>query len=386
MIFIDESSKIKSPNTAVTKAILEYSKDLPFCYLFSGTPAPNSELEYWPQFRVINPAILGKSFEAFKHRYFVGQMITTHMHAPWLPDNVEVGDCVRHIYKGSQKIWVRASLSSNIQYPRGQYIGRNKIRTEVSHTWIIREDKQAELYQRLGTHMDVVQKEDVLDLPPKTDNLREVVLSPKEKKAYEQMKKDLMVEFGGEMPVTATKVGRLMKLRQITAGFVYDEKRMPIDLGKTKINELWSVLEEVGNHQAIIWTQFEHEANRIVQLLIDNNKRWGRVDGTVKQTKKDEDIAAFKNGILQYMVAHPLSLGHGHTLINATYAIYASLSFSMEQFYQSKDRIYRKGQDQAVTYIYLVARDSVDPIIFNALKAKIDVVEAVFNAVKRKEA
>jgi SNF2 family DNA or RNA helicase len=50
--------------------------------------------------------------------------------------------------------------------------------------------------------------------------------------------------------------------------------------------------------------------------------------------------------------------------------------------YQSKDRIYRKGQKNACTYYYLVADKTVDGEILQALEHKANAAEAVFNYLK----
>ena len=90
----------------------------------------------------------------------------------------------------------------------------------------------------------------------------------------------------------------------------------------------------------------------------------------------DASIRAFKDDTAQYIIAHPKTLKYGVTFSgesmkkNCTYSIYYSMSYSYEDFYQSKDRINRKGQTQGVTYIFLVAENTVDEDIYDAIVKK----------------
>jgi len=71
------------------------------------------------------------------------------------------------------------------------------------------------------------------------------------------------------------------------------------------------------------------------------------------------------------LFCHPESVGYGVTLTAANYAIYYTLPyFDGEQFYQSQKRIARIGQSKTMFYYYLLARKSIDRVIWKALKEK----------------
>jgi len=344
MVLIDESSKIKNYKSQITKDITKYCDNIEFVYLFSGTPAPNSELEYFPQTRIINPLIHGKSY--FRHR---------------------------------NKFFVNPGLGFK---------------------WFLSGDRRIEFLDGLSKVMTVVKKEDVLDLPPRTFNKREVILSPKEKKAYKEMATQLVAEIEDEEITAYNAAVKIMKLRQVTAGFMFNEDGVPMFLGTSKLKELLSLLEEIGANQVIIWTQFQYEAFQIMDALaphqrmalkrgfkdyeqsLHENPVCGLCNGTVSQDLKDLQVRLFKEGKFQYMIAHPKSLGHGVTLTNTSYAIYNSLSYSSEEHKQSQDRIYRKGQYNACTYYYLLAPGTIDPVIYSALRGKTKMENAVLSYIK----
>uniref|UniRef100_A0A6M3KZQ9 Putative helicase n=1 Tax=viral metagenome TaxID=1070528 RepID=A0A6M3KZQ9_9ZZZZ len=345
MVIVDESSKIKSPKAAITKELTTFCDNVQYVYLMSGTPAPNNDLEYFSQVRIIDPIIFGKSYYSFRNRYFF-----------------------------------------NPGY---------------GFKWISQRDMRPKFLSQLSKAMTVIRKEDVLDLPERTFNLRDVLLDPNEKKVYNEMAKTLVAEIENEEITAYNAAVKIMKLRQVTSGFIFNENGVPLTIGKSKLNELLSLLEEIGDKQVLIWTQFQYEASEIVKalapdqframqvgkfqdvLLKGNGQRpVGLCNGTVPQATKDLQVQMFKDGRIKYMVAHPKSLGHGVTLVNCHYAVYYSLGYSSEEDKQSKDRIYRKGQRNACTYYFLLAPGTIDHVIYRALETKTKMEAAVLEYVK----
>jgi len=326
MLLIDESAKVKDNRSKITEAIIKFSDNMDFVYPLSGNPAPNTEMEYWSQLRVVDPLLFGANFYAFRAKYFYS-------------------------------------------YGYGGF------------KWEMKENKRDEFLEKLASVSEVVRKEDVLDLPEKTENVRRVYLDAKERKAYEDMKKHLVIEFGDKEVIAANAAVKLMKLREGTSGFYLDDEKNVVKVGNSKFNELKELLEEIGDNQVIIWTHFHYEGDQIEKMLED--KSYCRIDGTIKnQNVKDASLEAFKNGNVQYLISHPASLGHGVTMVNCTYAVYFSLSHSWELYDQSSGRIYRKGQTSKCTYYFLIADNSVDEVIMDALMKKGKVAEAVFDYIK----
>jgi SNF2 family DNA or RNA helicase len=108
------------------------------------------------------------------------------------------------------------------------------------------------------------------------------------------------------------------------------------------------------------------------------------VYGDVSLTQKNENIKAFKEGKVQYLVANPASADKGLTLTNAHFAIYFSLGYSYELFKQSIERIYGDiiKQKQRCTYYILIAKGTVDRIIYNAIQNKGDMSVDILNHLK----
>ena len=85
---------------------------------------------------------------------------------------------------------------------------------------------------------------------------------------------------------------------------------------------------------------------------------------------KNENIKAFQEGKTRFLIAHPKSGGMGLTFTNCSYMIWFSISYSQEEHSQANDRIYRIGQKNNCTYIYFLAKDTIDEIIYEALQKK----------------
>ena len=69
--------------------------------------------------------------------------------------------------------------------------------------------------------------------------------------------------------------------------------------------------------------------------------------------------------------------GLGLDLTAARYCVYYSLGFSLGDYLQSVARLHRPGQTSLVDYIHLVAAESIDEIIVNALENKEDVINRI---------
>lgn len=331
IVILDESTKIKNPRAQVTRFLLGMRKQWRHRFVFSGLPAPNGVIEYWSQMAFINPAILGDNFWRFRAINFFNLRNMPYL---WRPTQ-EFKDRLPHL---------------------------------------------------LARQAYVIKKVDCLDLPEKTYQVRGCQLSPSQRKAYDQMVKLNITTIKNSPVLAANELAKMMKLRQITSGFAVDahgEVQELVDDSKLKL--LDEVLDELGDKQVIIWVQFHKEIERIRALLekhSDIGANNAVLAGTETQADKEQAVADFKAGRVQYLIAHPRTAGHGLTLVNCSYAIYYSMSYSLEEYVQSQDRIHRIGQTESVTYIHLAAEKTIDEVIYRALQKKESIAAAVLSMVR----
>jgi len=70
----------------------------------------------------------------------------------------------------------------------------------------------------------------------------------------------------------------------------------------------------------------------------------------------------------RFFVGNPSTGGYGLTLTAASYVVYFSNSYNLEVREQSEDRAHRIGQDKNVTYIDLIAENTIDEFYCRCLR------------------
>jgi len=337
-VILDESSVIRNPRAAVTKAALAFAQHIPRRFVMSGSPAPNGAWEFWPQVSFVRPGVLGRSFWTFRASWF---------------------------------------------YPRR----KDPRNPSVVWEWGIKPQRLERLMAIIRRHAVFVRKADCLDLPPQVDEVRYVLLPPPQRRAYDEMLNALVVQLGDSLDETALAVNRLaqiMKLRQITAGLLVTTDGQHRWCWDTKLKALGEVLDELGDAPAIVWVQFQEEAQRAIEFLERRARGLvGELTGRTPPSERGEIVRRFQSGDLRYLVGHPGAARFGLTLTAARYAIYVSLGYGAEEWQQSRDRIHRHGQTRSCTYLYLIAPGTIDETIYETLRRKGDIALATLEYLRR---
>lgn len=345
--FVDESSTMKSPSSKVSKALVDYSQTVNKWFLLSGLPAPNNQTEYYKQLQSIDFFGVPDSFAKFTTYFF-------------------------------------NNVSYNPQYVKWQL---KPERAETMKTLI----KEYSLY---------VEKEQVLETPGRDFIEVELELPTELKESYKTMKNEMMYEITEENSLTAMSAAAMLnKLNQITSGFILDTQAKirnqirkesnvdePIEeefyyLSDYRFQALYNQLAIIGNEQVIIWCNYRKEFEIIKEHLKD---RCACVYGATNITEKNANIKAFKEGKVQYLIANPASADKGLTLTNAHIAIYFSLNYSLDTYKQSMERIYGsiRSQPNRCTYYIIIAKNTVNKVVYNALSNKMDLAVEMLNHLK----
>src|SRR2546422_1888865 len=170
LLVLDEAQAIKTPTAQRTKLVKKLAKDIPHRLLLSGTPAHNP-LDYWSQMQLIAPDEWPWNMKFSEYKRYVANLGGPHLN------------------------WV---------------ISFNKKRIE-------------EVECALESHMDIATV-DELQLPEPIISNIPIPLDPEERKVYDKMERELRIELDGQYidaPVVLTK---LMKLQQITGGYVLGDE------------------------------------------------------------------------------------------------------------------------------------------------------------------
>ena len=320
MLALDESSRIKTPSSTRTKRVIKLGKLAPYRRPMSGTPVTQSPLDLFTQFNFMDPSFLGfKSFYTFKHNY-----------AQW----------EKKVGKQGAKKWNYETL---VKYVRLD-----------------------DLKRRIAPHCIRRTKEECLDLPRKIYQTVMLDLSPAQKSFYSRLKEHDILEFEDFEILTSNHLTKLMRLQQVTGGFIPtdDPERasIPIPGPNPKLTYLLEATEDEYQGKAIIWARFKYEINMIRKALQAQYGRKAVVElhGDISVADRQANIDRFQDDPSCRFVIGQQQCGIGYTMHAAETVFYYSNSFSYEQRYQSEDRAHRIGLTHPVVYVDLMMRETVD--------------------------
>ena len=329
LMAIDESTTIKNPKTKRTKHILNLSNKADYRRIMTGSPVTKNPLDLYAQCQFLDIHHLGHdSYYSFRNRYALMK-------------------------------------SANIS-------GR-------SINLVVGYQNLSELSDKLKPFSYRVLKEDCLDLPDKVYMKREIQLTPEQQKLYKQMRQEALATLNGKTVTTMTALTQLMRLHQITCGHFSADDGSIQEVKNNRLSELLDVLDEIEG-KAIIWAHYQHDVKNIFKILEDKYGPGSVVHyyGKTLPEQRDYAIKNFKtNDKVRFFVGTPQTGGYGITLVQANTVIYYSNGYDLEKRMQSEDRAHRIGQKKKVTYVDIIAEDTVDTKIVKSLRKKIDIASKV---------
>ena len=329
LMAIDESTTIKTPTARRTKNIIKMGVNAKYKRIMTGSPITKNPLDLYTQCEFLDPWLLDfSSYYAFRNRY--AEMKTMHVHGR----SIQVVDKFQNL----------GELSDTVK----QFSYR-------------------------------VLKEDCLDLPPKVFIKRHIALTADQQRIYKQMKDQALAVLNGKVTTTMTVLTQLMRLHQITCGYVTADDGTTQQVESNRLNELMSILEDTEG-KVIIWANYQLSVGEIIQKIIKvyGPDSYVHYYGLTPQDDRQDFIRKFQNDPkCRFIIGTPQTGGYGITLTQANTVIYYSNGYDLEKRLQSEDRAHRIGQKKTVTYIDLICEDTIDEKIVKALRDKINIASEV---------
>jgi len=329
LMAIDESTTIKNPKANRTKNILSLSQSAKYRRIMTGSPVTKNPLDLFSQCYFLDPFHLDhESYYSFRMRYAIMK-------------------------------------TANIAGRKIQLVNGFKNLGELS-------DKLQPFSYR-------VLKEDCLDLPDKIFIKRQIQLTPDQFKLYTQMKEKALAILNGKVVSTKNALTQIMRLHQITCGHFSSDDGVTQPIKNNRITELMDVLEETEG-KSIIWAHYQYDITEIIKAVTKKYGEESIVDyyGLTPQEERQPNIKRFQDDPkCRFMVGTPSTGGYGITLTAANTVIYYSNGYDLEKRLQSEDRAHRIGQKKSVTYVDLMADNTVDEKIVKALRRKISIASEV---------
>ena len=321
MVVIDELSSFKSNKAERFKAMKKVRPMVTRIVGLTGTPAPNTLLDLWPQMYLMDMGQrLGRFIGGFRDRFF-------------LPDK------------------------------------RNR---EIVYSYKPREGAEDAIYALISDICISMKAADYLDMPERIDNRIEVSMSPKERKLYDDFQKDMVLSIGDEELDAANAAALSNKLLQMANGAVYGEDKKAIPIHDRKLDALEDLVEAANGKPLLVAYWYKHDLQRIKARFKN-----ARCIDTAK------DIDDWNAGKIPLALIHPASAGHGLNLQDGGCTIvWFGLTWSLELYQQLNARLWRQGQKHTVVIHHIVTKGTHDEDVMRALENKDTRQSALIEAVR----
>ena len=220
-----------------------------------------------------------------------------------------------------------------------------------------------------------VTKEEALDLPDKIYTTREVMLTKEQHNYYTSMRNAAVILLeNGELVSAPAVMTQMLRLQQVLCGHIMTDDGEMTEFPTKRIDALLDTIEEMSG-KVIIWSRFRYDIKNIAAKLakVHGSSSVVTYYGDTSDEDRQTAVRRFQFEDARFFVANPQTAGYGLTLTAATNVIYYANDFNLETRVQSEDRAHRIGQDNAVTYVDLVTRSTIDEYIVKSLRKKIDI-------------
>lgn len=333
MMVIDEATSIKNPKADRTKAAINLGQLCEYRRIATGTPITQSPLDLFSMFQFLQPGCLGfTSFTAFRSYY-----------------------------------------ATMVQFDTGR----------VKFMKVTGFRNLEVLKRSIEPFSSRILKSECLDLPDKVYETLYVEQTPEQQQAYKSLKSTAIVQLQQGLVTSTLALTTIGKLHQINCGHIKLDGGEIVELPNNRIPMLLDLLKKLGKEKVLIWCAFQKDVELIMKALEDPDMDAGyavHYYGPTTTEERAEHLRLFhEDPNCLWFVGTQATGGKGLTLVEASYSIYYSNTYSLEDRLQSEDRNHRIGQHRKVTYFDFVCKGTVDVKILDSHKRKEDLAHQVLD-------
>lgn len=297
----------------------------------TGTPSPNGLVDLWGQAWFLDKGVrLGRSFDAFKARWF---------------QSIQVG------------------------------ADRHAVRLEPLPF------AQEQIEDRLRDICLSLDARDHFDIDEPIVNVIRVELPPKARALYKQMEKEMFLSIAGTDVEAFNAASRTMKTLQLANGAIYtDDAGNWSEVHDVKLQALEEIIEEAAGMPVLVAYHFKSDLARLQKAFPK-----GKQLDADPQTLRD-----WNAGKIPVLFAHPASAGHGLNLQDGgNILVFFAHNWNLEEYQQIIERIgptrqAQAGHDRPVFIHHIVAHDTVDEMVMARRETKREVQDLLLEAMKRR--
>ena len=255
---------------------------------------------------------------------------------------------------------------------RLKYFTPDKRSATVIFSYKLLPGAEDEIYNAISDITISMKAKDYLKMPDLIINEVTVDLDPSERRTYETLRKEMVVQISEQEEIDAVNAASLSgKLLQMANGAVYDEDKRVLRIHDKKLDTLEDLIEAANGKPVLIAYWYKHDLERIKERF------------NVREILNDQDIRDWNNGKIDVAVIHPASAGHGLNLQQGgSTLIWFGLTWSLELYEQANARLYRQGQKETVVIHHIITKGTIDEDVMLALKRKEKMQSALIDAVK----
>lgn len=320
-IIIDESTKIKNPESKLTQDFFKLSPFFKIRIIMTGTPVANRPYDLWAQvFFLDQGASLGTDFSAFKSECNLNNDLG---HNESQRERFE--NAVSHIFEKINDFSVRETKNSGIiSLPSKKYVS----------FYVGFEDEQRRIYEQIRTEMVMtIHRGDTALFDESQDSLK-----------------------------------RLLRLVQVASNPKLLDDRYDAHSGKE--DTLDDLISDIisRDEKVIVWSIFTDN----IDYFTKKYKQYDavKITGKMSVDERGRSVDKFKFGDAKILFATPQSAKEGLTLTVANNCIFYDRGFNLDDYLQAQDRIHRISQKKQCNIYNLIVAESIDMWIDKLLKAK----------------
>lgn len=326
MVVVDELSSFKNHQAKRFRSLMKVRPRVKRIVGLTGTPTANGLMDLWAEFRLLD---MGERLGRFIGQY------------------------------------------------RSAYFRPDKMNGQIVYSYKPLPGAEERIYGKISDITISMKAADHLKMPELVSLRYPVRLSDSERKIYDAMREELVLQIpGGE--ITAANAAALSgKLCQLANGAIYDDEGTAKPVHDRKLDALEDIIESMNGKPLLVAYWFRHDLERIKARLHKLHIPFSRLD-------TETSIRRWNAGEIPVALIHPASAGHGLNLQSGgSTLVWFGLTWSLELYQQTVARLWRQGQSSNTVVIqHIVAEDTIDERILAALRRKDAAQSALIEAVK----
>ncbi|WP_454627678.1 helicase-related protein [Bradyrhizobium cenepequi] len=312
VLAIDELAVFRNGGSDRTKLLCKLADRMEWVWGMTGSPIPTSPTDAWAQAKLVTPSRVPKYFGRYRDDLMT--KITQFKYHP-KPDAVDKAF---------------ATLQPSVRFTL----------------------------------------DDVVELPELIERTVDVEMGPQQAKIYKALVDQCYAAVQSN-EITAANAGAvMMKLLQVSTGWVYSKDKTIVPLDNNKRIEALMDAINATDRKVLVFAPFKHALAGISAALTSEGIDHASVDGDTAASERAQIFNLFQNtGKYRVLLAHPQCLAHGITLTAADTIIWFAPITSLEIYDQANHRIRRVGQKHKQLILHLQST-AVEKKIYRMLQGK----------------